>query len=982
MELIAKADGNLMKFAEYINKSKRRAFAVSVIIYAAVFLLFFSVSVLPVLMDTGTIMGGDGVSQYYPYLLDLRRNIISFAESIRNGSPQLTMMNFDYSYGADTITSTAMNFMPMLPYYALSAFISEVDVPLFFAVGAILLSFMAGLSFIVMCADLKQNMLWSGVIAPFYVFCGNYFFTGILNPQFLYMYIAFPLMIAGIDRILRQKSWIMLTLSVFWLALSGFSMLVYTLPFVVVFALIRVYFLYKGEFFKNLLKFFLRGCGAVLLGAALAAFVLLPCLGDYFSSSRLLGVSREVGVSLLELLIPSAEYMNDTLSGIDVNASTGICVVLMPCFLYILTSQRVRKDVRCCGITMLLLVALPLIRYGLNGFQYELCRWGFVPVLLICFCCVAYMPMLLRTDREERESYIFFLTVYVLLLTLQLNTIAGYFILLIAVLNSIPFTRRYLMLVSSMPRKLWDGLIKEFKKKEGHLYFGIAAIVGFAAIMAAFFVITSKSYAIYPLLLVSALSIVLIMLLFDKKGKNTAALLIATVYIVIGVFYNSAASVDAYIIGQNEIFDHIADMQLSDGDFGRYSAITNESKSVVDLSSEMLAEPTEENGIYGSDSHLNAALRYDIADISIFRSTLNGDLMSFLGRCGQDCLSLLSTGQINEFSGKEVLYSLFGTELLYSENAPCDRYGFELIENTTYSDGRTAYIYRNNYALPLGVTYSSVMERDRFEDLNSAELPYAMMDSVYLEGYEPTGDMVRPKRQYSDECEFTFSQVSRGKTSFGIECYDNQIQLTSDVSGKFLYLSFEGVKSSTYESAQNEAFSIFIDDKYELADRIHNQNTTWEWGYYTDHYTFALGFCNEDVNSISFVSPFEFDSVKVYAVPEEVYTSAYSDRCEAILENVEIATNELTGKITVSADRILSLNMLYSDGWTAYIDGGKAPIYKANGLFLGIPINEGAHSVRLVYRSPWLYEGAVVSCAAVVVFILLILYTKKRTKTN
>ncbi len=976
MELIAKADKWLNSIDVYINKSRKRAFVVGALLYTAVFLLFFFISVVPVIRDTGTMMAGDGVAQYYPYLLDLRRNIISFFESLRNGSPQLTMMNFNYSYGADTLTSTAMNFMPMLPFYALSALLQESDIPMFFAVGVMLLSYMSGLSFMAMSAHFKQNLLLSGIIAPFYAFCGNYIFTGLLNPHFLYIYIAFPLMIVSIDRILNRKGSALLSISVGWLALSGFSMLVYTLPFVVVFALIRVWFLYKGEYFRNLLKYFLRGCGAVLLGAAMAGVVLLPCFADFFVSSRSLGVAVGIAnMSLWELFIPSADYINDTINGLVVFSPTGVSVVFMPCMLYVLTSRKVNAEVRCCGIVMLLLVALPLIRYGLNGFQYELCRWGFVPALFFCFCCVAYIPKFLRSRGEERGVFLFVLAVYVFLLSLDFEEAAGYFVIVAALINIVPFTKRLTIGAYKLCDRFIDGLKREYKTKKGHFHLLVMSAFVLVMLIAAAIVVKSANY----LLLIAAALSVIAVIASVKRCRNIICTLMMVAFIIIGSYQLSTAVISAYIIIPEEITDTLSRIERSENGFGRNTSISRESKSYIDLNGGDRPVDEPYQGRYGEDTHLNGALRFDMADISVFRSTLNGDYMRFLSRCGQDCLSLMSTGQVGEFSGKEILYSLFGAEVLYSNGIESGRYGFDPIASFTTSNEEEFYIYRNRYALPAGVTYDSLIDSDRYEMFSSAELPYAIMDSVYLAGYQDAG-VAENDKVYSEKCEFTLTQESRGETSFGIECFDNRIALDGNVEGNFLYLCFDGVRNSTYPSMQSELFTINIGDSRSFETKIHNQTTSWAWGYYTDHYTFALGFCEEDVDSISFVSPFEFESVEVIAVPEEVYLSAYESCTAEILENVELSTNVLTGDISVSSDKILSVNMLYSDGWTAYIDGEKAPIYKANGLFLGIPLSAGEHTVRLEYRTPLLYEGAALSLISISAFVIIIVLSKRRSK--
>ena len=74
------------------------------------------------------------------------------------------------------------------------------------------------------------------------------------------------------------------------------------------------------------------------------------------------------------------------------------------------------------------------------------------------------------------------------------------------------------------------------------------------------------------------------------------------------------------------------------------------------------------------------------------------------------------------------------------------------------------------------------------------------------------------------------------------------------------------------------------------------------------------------------------------------------------------------------------MDLLYNGGWEAYIDGVKAPVYKANGLFLGIPLSAGHHDVELVYHTPLIYEGFILSCTGVLIIITIIIFRRKRQK--
>ena len=86
----------------------------------------------------------------------------------------------------------------------------------------------------------------------------------------------------------------------------------------------------------------------------------------------------------------------------------------------------------------------------------------------------------------------------------------------------------------------------------------------------------------------------------------------------------------------------------------------------------------------------------------------------------------------------------------------------------------------------------------------------------------------------------------------------------------------------------------------------------------------------------------------------------------------------MAGNITLANDGALVVNLIYSEGWTAYADGEVVPLYKANGLFLGVPLSAGSHEIQLRYRTPWLTEGIVLSVAAWALFSIVVIITKRK----
>lgn len=943
-------------------------------IYTLIFAIFTAITSLTVIIDTGTLLGGDGIAQYYPFFLEFRRNTIAFFESLFGGSPQLNMIDLNFCFGTDTITGTTMIFLPFFPVYAISALLPEAAVPLLYALVSLVLSYLAGLAFIYMCRHFGVQPLWSGVFAPAYVFCGNYFFTGLFNPQFLYMYIAFPLMIVGMDRMLNGKGWKLFVLTVFWLSLGGFTALIYTLPFVVVFALIRVYFLYKEHYFKALIKYFLRGCGAVLLGAAMAGVVFLPLLMEYFGSTR-----ADIGnVDLVSLLIPDMEYLTETLATGSQNSPTGILALLVPCLVHMLC-VRGKRELRIYVLVTLVLVAFPVIRYGLNGFQYALCRWGFIPALVITFCCAAYMPIFMRSGKRTMKRFLPVLVIYVAAVTLMADELAVVFLIAMAVLQLFSPTRRLVSKAAGLIGALW----KKLKEKKLLLY-GLCILLVPIVLFAAITVIKTKHYDIQPALLLAAAATVVAILFvsYRKKLVPVVSSVLAAVLVLCGTLQLPIRDKQEYCVLENdELFQYFYE-ECGGNPFDRvmanmsvFSLIdTTEDDKEIEEDNESADAETE----YSYDPQINASTRYDIAAPSIFKSLINSNYSAFMRRCGMDGTALASTLEVSNYAGKEVLYSLFGIDRIYSYEVTDLYYGFTHTESFVYSDGTAMELYRNEYALPAGVTYDRFMSREQYEALDPAGLPYAMLDSVYAEGYEYSENAAQPQREYARESAFEHTSSLRGENQFGIEVYDNTIHILDDVTDHFLYLYFDGVKNSTYDELLVRDVGISIDDSRFATYYVHNQTSSWPWDYVTDHYTFSLGYCKEGVKTLTFITPFEYENMRVYAVPASVYTDAVNARRSEALQNIQCSENTVTGEITVSGDRLLSVGLLYNKGWTAYVDGEKTPIYKANGLFLGIPLEEGSHTITLRYCTPWLLQGAAVSVASIILFCVLALMSRRK----
>jgi len=965
------------------KQETRKELLAGLILYTVLFLLGMTMTTIKAISETGSLLGGDGVAQYYPLLLDLRRNTIDFFRALSEGTPVLRMMNFNFMFGSDTVSYSSV-FLPALPLYMISALVPESSVGLFFAVVVIILSYLAGISNIFMCRHFKAAAIPSGIFSLTYVFCGSYFYTILWNPMFLYMMIAFPLMIAGIDNILNDRSWLLFSFSVAYLALCGFTMLLYTLPFVIVFAAVRVYFLKSSGYLINLAKYFLKGFFFSVLGIIISAFSILPYLYFFLSSSRSSGGTPE----LSKMFIPSLDKITILLYPYDIGNPVGLCPVVIIFIVLSIISAKSQKEHKLYEFISLLLVSLPFVWYGINAFIYDLCRWGFVPACLFSFIAAFYAPELLKIKKRPAIMLIVYLALHLILFPFRL----GFLWIALLIINAIATS-------NSACRKLIVRCYlkqKRFKEKNKKAYrytmSGIIIIISMAVIFLSVIFIMSPDYSLSKGSAIAfILTIIICIPAFFKKRLNTPVInILATTlasFSILFPFSESESTLDsARTIEYNDFYKSLTAYSREENFFNRFSDINTEAESFI-YNSDFETQESETN-IYGyslsdkaanSDPQIDLALRYGFASSEIFYSVIDNDYIKFLRHCGMDSSSLQTSVSTMGFNGKEAVYSLLGINYLYSDNDITHIYGMTPDSSKAYRN-QEKYIYKNSFALPVGVTYDIFSSSQDFEAFNAAELPYAMMNSVYLEGCDNL--IYNSDKTYSKKCSFRTERESRGTTKYGIECFNNTITLDEPVKNSFVYLVFSGVSYRTIPEWGTNNLTLNIDNKNEFIYQIANNESSWKWKLTKDLYALPVGMCRENINKISFVSFFEYDSLEIIAVPEETYTEGYKRICRETLENVRFHENTLTGNITVSSDKVLCINLIHNNGWRAYIDGKEAPVYKANGMFLGIKLDKGTHDVRLVYRTPMLYEGAMITLATLFIIIAYnILKRKKHTKT-
>ncbi len=1003
--VLRKADDGIVKLYGFATRTKKKAFFTGIVIYTLMFAGEFFLTLLPTIIDQGSLMASDGISQYYPFLLDFRNSLLTFFDNLSKGEFSFPFVNFNYSYGAAPLPSPG-DFLPYLPYYVFVALIPESWVAAFYGFGTVLLLYISGISFIYMCSYFEKNTMIAGFFSFFYVFCINTFFTSMYNQHFMCMYIAFPLLIAGIDKIISKKGFMMFVLTTAWLSMSGIPYIVYTIPFVVLFAIIRVRYVYKDHYFKNLGICFVKGFSSFILGIGIAGIIFVPGFIDFMTSNRSV-VSG--GLSLSTLLTPSLDYLSDWLVN-WIPGQVGVATSVLPFILFFTISDKSSQQHKLYMFIMSVLVSLPLIYYGLNGFQYTLCRWGFIPAALLCYLGVSTVQDFINSDKKHTILFTVAGLVYFGLILLKYRKAAALFMVVLCIINLITPLKRFLS-------GLWDKFTVFYKQhRAAHLAIPFLVFILFMLIL---FSIASNGLQPEVVVIVSFVAAIVFIWCYYKTGlKGLTSLCLVIALSVSTYFYLSyqvyvSVPVTDIKTELNELKSMVAG-HTKDDSFRRISLYRSPSPlaSIVDemndeesdeialkekekalaeaaaKSDSQNDEPTTASGkaqyyAFESDPQTNLGLRYNFPDSLVFQSILNKSLVGVLKRAGVDSASATSKVDTTGFSDNYALYSLFGlSAFCYDNKEELPVFGCEDNYDVIHVSDKDLYVYYSKYAYPTGVTYSNVISADEFYSLNTAEYPHAMMEAVYLNGSPLSANAAPSGKKYARRVNITHEKESRGTTSYGIECFNNTITIDEDVSDCLLYVTFEGVSVIANEVYSMQSVELNIDDKYVAYGNCENENNVWPWSLTNDRYNIPIGYHENGIKKITFISPFAYQDVYVTAVPREQFIAAYEACTEETLDNIQLSTNTLSGDITVSSDKVLSIDILYSQGWKAYVDGTETPVYAANDLFLGIPLTAGSHKIRIEYTYPNSGLGFAVTVVSLFITVGAVIIVSRKKKNN
>ena len=273
------------------------------------------------------------------------------------------------------------------------------------------------------------------------------------------------------------------------------------------------------------------------------------------------------------------------------------------------------------------------------------------------------------------------------------------------------------------------------------------------------------------------------------------------------------------------------------------------------------------------------------------------------------------------------------------------------------------FIYENPYALSIAFAVSSQLESVNFSYYST---PFELLNEAItaMLGENDTVMLFKPIQNVN----VTTVNATR---SFATHDYIKYVPADSSEKSSIKY---------SFTSPTTDEIFFFYPSEYPR--KVSLQLNNRDWGTFFDNETdriVSLGSYDIDQNVTLSVSLERddlyllYDSSYFWYMDSEVFKDVFTKLNENKFEIDEYSSTYLKGKIKVDKNNdLLFTSIPYDEGWHIICDGEELSPIKTCDSLIAAQINEGEHTLELVYSPKCFKQGLIVSITGAVVFVLII----------
>ena len=386
----------------------------------------------------------------------------------------------------------------------------------------------------------------------------------------------------------------------------------------------------------------------------------------------------------------------------------------------------------------------------------------------------------------------------------------------------------------------------------------------------------------------------------------------------------------------------------------------------------------------------NSSQYSDYNSTSEYNSILNADMLETMiaqNNIGQDAVTILKG-----LDARPVCMNLAHVKYFIARKKDSGSVPYGYSREPVAGTGKIL-VYENECPLSFGYSYGSFITRDSYDALSPLEKELVQLDAVVLPSSDMGGNELADElrdaglREVAQpSCRLESEGITLAREGAGYTWKDGILSVDKGAvieleykkrEGYDAYLQLEGLR---YDG-QLASLRVLGED-YSIKTLIRGSTQVYNIG--REDYLFHLGYAASDAVAkfgLKFRGgTYELGSVKVIYVPMDGYEKKIAALNENPLLDEYVAEQSAGGHVSLPEPKMMVFSVPAAKGWTLRVDGVKTDIITANQMYQGVFLQAGDHEIELTYHTPGLTAGICIAVPAIVCWVLLAAYEKKRRK--
>ena len=792
----------------------------------------------------------------------------------------------------------------------------------------------------------------------------SYFISYNMFIQFFDVYMIFPLLLLGIDKIIKEKKYLLYVITLMFTIFSNY----YFAYMVCIFAFL--YFNYKilmnKKPLKKIIKENINFIFISFLSCLSMSFILLPVATEIGNYSR--DTSELFGGENLRLLFNLKYLANHYILG-DFTKETLInmhvmyiytSIITIPLIYFYFINNKINKREKILTAIMLLILILSLginyINYIWHGFTPPCAingRYTFMFILFIIFIC--YKSIINIQQFNKKHFYIIFSLIYFIVFLysfiyyprlIDINILTSIFVfymsisLLALILKKYNNITTYLLIFFIV---LIPSTILLLTNVINISYFLRLLLVPLSVYML-YFLIKKRNIKLkhFIFIFITLLAIFSIYVMYSNRiilGKHTfIKLTIILLYLIILKFINkkhisklliTLLVIELVINSHQYLYRYTYNW--------KYDKSYEEAINYIKKQEDSLFYRIEDNY---NESLMNNSQLYNYYGIDYFMSTINKSLVKFFNDL--DVVAPLAGKNTISYDGSYHLLSSLLNVKYYIEN-----HNLENEPYTKIKDIDNYVIYKNEQSLNLGYMVNKDLiklkkKSNGLEYINDIYKTMTNNQNNILDKIDITK---------KNENTYTFNNTKRNDFYILINLDRNKYNPLTEIDKRVSNINLK-INNELLKDTANGMFIYKVKNTYD-------KNISLE------------------ITFNKKLSPYVLD-VYAYYYNDKAYKETIDILKKNQLTVTSINNNGIEGTIDLQEAGLMFTSYVYNDNLDVYVDGIKQKKVKLLDTFTGVNLDKGKHKIVFKYNNKILYTSLIPSLVGVSMLLILYLTSKKR----